>query len=428
MNVGEDSLKTEIRERIEQIQKGMVPKGYKKSKAGIAPQEWEVGKAKTVFMNYSNKIHNGESTVLSVTQDRGIIPRSEVDKEIPYSESNIGSYKRVEKGNFVISLRSFEGGIEFSGYEGLVSPAYTVIKNHAAIDHGYYKQYFKTETFISKLNSAVYGIRDGKQIGYEDFCNLRIHIPPLSEQKKIAEIISACDKVVELKKKLIARKRQQKRWLLENLLTGEKRLPGFRGKWKEVRLEEVCKDIIGGGTPPRNTKRYYQGSIPWVTVKDLDGAKQKYDSVEHISPDAVVDRTTRIIPKGNLIVSTRMGLGRGFINMVDMAINQDMKGIILDNALVSTEFVYFSYIELHDLLERLGNGSTVKGIDVQTLKKLKINLPPLPEQTAIAEILSAADREIGLHERHLEELKKQKKALMQLLLTGIVRVNGQEVS
>lgn len=282
-----------------------------------------------------------------------------------------------------------------------------------------------------EVNRQRYKFAKGQSVFHlhiNDIKRIFVALPSLCEQAKITDILFTCDKGIELKEKLIAGKRQQKKWLLENLLTGRKRLPGFSDKWKEIRLGEVCKEIIGGGTPPRNNKRYYQGNIPWVTVKDLDGARQKYDAIEHVSEEAVQYGTTRVIPKGNLIVSTRMGLGRAFISMVDMAINQDMKGIILDNNLVSTEFVYFSYVQLHNRLERLGNGSTVKGIDVQTLKKLEINLPPLPEQTAIAEILSAVDREIDLHEKHLKELKKQRQALMQLLLTGIVRVNGQEVS
>lgn len=154
-------MKPEIKKRIEQIQMGLVPEGYKRTKVGIVPYEWDVDKAKTAFTNYTNKKHNGDLMVLSATQERGIIPRSEVDIDIKYSEDNIGSYKKVEKGDFVISLRSFQGGIEYSGYQGLVSPAYTVIKNHIDINDGYYRRYFKTEAFISKLNSAVYGIRDG---------------------------------------------------------------------------------------------------------------------------------------------------------------------------------------------------------------------------------------------------------------------------
>ena len=265
-------MKPEIKKRIEQIQMGLVPEGYKRTKVGIVPYEWDVDKAKTAFTNYTNKKHNGDLMVLSATQERGIIPRSEVDIDIKYSEDNIGSYKKVEKGDFVISLRSFQGGIEYSGYQGLVSPAYTVIKNHIDINDGYYRRYFKTEAFISKLNSAVYGIRDGKQIGYDDFCNLYIHIPPLPEQEKIAEILSTWDKAIELKERLIAEKRQQKKWLIQNLVTGKKRLSGFTDEWKERTLGDCCdgKGYYGLNAPAVKFSEHLPRYLR-ITDIDVDG-------------------------------------------------------------------------------------------------------------------------------------------------------------
>ena len=193
-------MNPDVKQRIEQIQRGEVPEGYVKTRAGVMPLDWEVNvPAKTVFKNHSDKKHNGQFEVLSATQDRGIIPRNEVDIDIKYDESGIDSYKKVEKGDFVISLRSFQGGIEYSEYDGLVSPAYTVLKAKKPIYPGYYRAYFKTVDFINRLNGAVYGIRDGKQIGYEDFGDLIIHYPPLEEQKKIAQVLDACDRVIELK-------------------------------------------------------------------------------------------------------------------------------------------------------------------------------------------------------------------------------------
>ena len=145
----------EIKQRIEQIRRDEVPEGYVRTKAGIMPTDWGVGiKAKDVFRNSAVKHQGKDLTVLSATQDRGIVPRSEVDIDIKYDENYIDSYKKVEKGDFVISLRSFQGGIELSNYEGVVSPAYTILKNKKLIDVGYYKRYFKTGDFINRLNSA----------------------------------------------------------------------------------------------------------------------------------------------------------------------------------------------------------------------------------------------------------------------------------
>ena len=141
---------------------------------------WSFPKAKELFQSVSDKDHNGDLAVLSSTQDRGIVPRNEVDIDIKYDACSLVNYKKVSKGNFVISLRSFQGGIEYSTYTGLVSPAYTVLSSRKEISDGYYKQFFKSTDYINRLNVAVYGIRDGKQISYEDFGSLRIPYPPIN--------------------------------------------------------------------------------------------------------------------------------------------------------------------------------------------------------------------------------------------------------
>lgn len=149
---------------------------------------WSFPKAKEIFKNISNKDHKGDLIVLSSVQDRGIVPREEVDIEIKYDDSSLVNYKKVSKGNFVISLRSFQGGIEYSTYTGLVSPAYTVLASKTEICDEFYRQFFKSIDYINRLNVAVYGIRDGKQISFEDFGRIPIPYPPIKEQTAIAEV------------------------------------------------------------------------------------------------------------------------------------------------------------------------------------------------------------------------------------------------
>ena len=124
----------------EVIEKTENKKGYKKTKLGWIPEDWEVTKSGKLFYNYSKK-NNKQEELLSVTQDRGVIPRSMVETRIAMPEGSTSNYKLVEKGDFVISLRSFQGGIEFSEYRGIVSPAYTILKNNRDISDGYYKQW-----------------------------------------------------------------------------------------------------------------------------------------------------------------------------------------------------------------------------------------------------------------------------------------------
>ena len=181
---------------------------------------WESLQAKNVFRNITDKNHNGDLEVLSATQDKGIIPRSQTDIDIKYDDSALPTYKKVKQGNFVISLRSFQGGIEYSAYEGLVSPAYTVLENKIPIDSAYYKQYFKSSRYIAQLQVAVYGIRDGKQISYDDFGFIEICYPPVDEQRAIGEILSTADREIDLLRRGLEQEKRVKKSLSQLLLTG----------------------------------------------------------------------------------------------------------------------------------------------------------------------------------------------------------------
>ena len=187
--------------------------------------EWQYVKAGEIFGNSANKKHAGIGEVLSSMQDRGIVPRSQVDIDIKYDADSVTSYKKVEAGDFVISLRSFQGGIEYSEYEGLISPAYTVLKNKTDIDVGFYKELFKSANFIRRLNSVIYGIRDGKQIGYDDFSTLKLPYPPKAEQSAIAKVFQAANDEIAVLQNEITQLKIQKKGLMQLLLTGKVRVP-----------------------------------------------------------------------------------------------------------------------------------------------------------------------------------------------------------
>ncbi|WP_346670282.1 restriction endonuclease subunit S [uncultured Subdoligranulum sp.] len=181
---------------------------------------WKYIPAREIFKSITDKKHSGDLQVLSSTQDRGIVPRDQVGIDIKYEADSLSSYKKVEKGNFVISLRSFQGGIEYSDYTGIVSPAYTVLKSIEKISDEYYKQFFKSTDYINRLNIAVYGIRDGKQISYEDFGRIKIPYPSLNEQTAIAKVLSTADREIDLLRQDIEQEKQKKKALMQLLLTG----------------------------------------------------------------------------------------------------------------------------------------------------------------------------------------------------------------
>ena len=130
-------------------------------------------------------------------------------------------FKAVEPGDFVISLRTFQGGIEYSTVSGLVSPAYTVVRPQVKLEPRFYRHYFKSREFIGRLAVAVIGIRDGKQISYDDFRALRVPEPPPAQQEKIADMLDAADAEIRQLVGLLSALQAQKRALADKLLTGQ---------------------------------------------------------------------------------------------------------------------------------------------------------------------------------------------------------------
>lgn len=167
---------------------------------------------------------NAGLPLLSVMQDVGVVPRDSLDRKVVMPDGSTEAYKRVEPGNFVISLRSFEGGLEYSRHRGLVSPAYTVIEPRGPVCDDFYRHYFKSTDFIGRLAVAVIGIRDGKQISYDDFAFLRLPAPSLKEQQEIADALNSADSLSEVHKNQLDTLRLEKRALMVELLTGRRRV------------------------------------------------------------------------------------------------------------------------------------------------------------------------------------------------------------
>lgn len=185
--------------------------------------EWKKMGAGEIFKSVTVKGCENEE-LLSATQDRGIIPRTMLEGRVTMPDGTTASYKLVEPGDFVISLRSFQGGLEYSYYHGIVSPAYIVLKPRKKINDEFYKQYYKSYEFIGRLAIAVIGIRDGKQISYDDYCIVKIPDPSIEEQTAIAQVLQAADKEIQLLKAKTDKLREQKKGMMQVLLTGKKRL------------------------------------------------------------------------------------------------------------------------------------------------------------------------------------------------------------
>ena len=264
-----------------------------------------------------------------------------------------------------------------------------------------------------------------------DMVNYSIPLPPLPEQKKIASILTTVDDKISSIDQQIQQTEQLKKGLMEKLLTEgightefkETKIGRIPKGWSVVSVGKIVEKIIGGGTPSRERPDYYNGTIPWITVKDLsDSSFYKNSAIETISEEGLKDSSANLIVSDSVIISTRMGLGRGFINTVAMAINQDMKALYLKRDNISNTFFLYWYFSKSAFIEALGTGTTVKGISLTTLKNLALPFPSLKEQKQIATILSTVDDKIEVLNQKKSHYQTLKKGLSQQLLTGQMRV------
>ena len=219
--------------------------------------KWISIPAEKIFRNITEKNHP-EATVLTIQQGKGTMPRETSGRNIIYDSASTNNYKLVNFGDFIIHLRSFEGGLEMANESGIVSPAYTILRNVKPIAYGFYKAYFRTNEFINHvLSKSVEGIRDGKQISYEAFKWLPIPYCSLPEQEKIAAFLSLVDARIEKQRQLVEALKKYKRGLLSAIFDRKIRFKDNDGNnfpdWEFKTVADVFKITRGYVLPATDT-------------------------------------------------------------------------------------------------------------------------------------------------------------------------------
>lgn len=263
---------------------------------------------------------------------------------------------------------------------------------------------------------------------------LELSLPPLAEQRRIAGVLSGVDDLIESLDDLIAKKRAVKAAAMDDLLTGRRRLPGFDtgagtqqteigdipADWEVRTLGDVSTRSQSGGTPSRGVAAYWNGDLPWATVKDFE-TFDPFRTQERITLEGLKRSSAALVPAGTLIVGMRMSIGRTSIYRVPVAINQDLRAVYLE-PVAEPEFVREWLAVVRPFLLASSGGSTVAGLTSADLMTVLIPLPAVPEQRRIAEVLSAMDDEIEALSARREKAVAVKAALMDELLTGRTRL------
>lgn len=219
--------------------------------------EWKNMDASVIFKTYFDKNHS-DLPVLSASQEYGMIVRENVGFKVQHNKENEAGYKRVLPGQFVIHLRSFQGGFAHSTVEGITSPAYTIIgfRDKSQQDDIFWKYVLTSKEFIKRLETVTYGIRDGRSINFEDFSELGFEVPNLKEQRKIGKTLTVIDTLIRKLEQKLEKLRNIKQSLLNQMFINVNRggytplirFKGFEDEWMTIRLCDISKKVIEKNT------------------------------------------------------------------------------------------------------------------------------------------------------------------------------------
>lgn len=399
-------MKTETKQRIEQIRRGEVPERYVKTALGLAPANW---KRYTFGDIYTERKEPGDENLplLMVSIHSGVsdgeVDAAELPKQVKRIEDK-SQYKKAVSGDLVFNMmRAWQGAIGTVRTTGMVSPAYIVAEPNDKVNPLFMDYYSRTPQMINQIDRQSYGVTDfRKRLYWDSFAPIGCILPPIAEQRKIAAILTTQDKVIELKEKRLAEKQRQKKYLMQQLLTGKKRLPGFLKSWKTVELGEIFN--------------YIQPTAYLVKTTDYDDSyKTPVLTAGKTFILGYTNETEGVFTKVPVVIFDDFTTATKYVDFPFKVKSSAMKILTIKDGLS----IVFAY-EAMQLIK-----FTVGGHERHWISKyscLTIDIPDIEEQTAIAEVLSTADREIELLQQDIEQEKQKKKALMQLLLTGIVRV------
>ena len=396
--------------------------------------KWEMRYGNDLFDNIINKNQNFDLPILAITQEHGAIPRSTIEYNVSVTEKSIENYKIVNIGDFIISLRSFQGGIEYSHFCGLCSPAYIILRKKVILNDVFFKFFFKSEHLISRLNVNIEGLRDGKMITYKQFSEVLLPFPSPAEQQFIPASLSSLEERIAAETSKLDRLKEHKKGLLKQLFPAEgETLPKLRfpefgnsGKWQKIALGDIC-DIIPGYTFPECLQGKIHGLYPFCKVSDISKAVSEHGglldrALNYVGDDELSILKAKPLPVGTTVfakIGEALRLNRRAITTVECLIDNNAVGIKA-KAKKSTDYFLYTLSQLIDLSEYCGGA--VPSVNKTVLENISVVIPTSYEQQRIADCLSSLDELITSRTKKIDLLKEHKKGLMQQLFPRIDKV------
>jgi len=373
--------------------------------AGFA-DPWEQRKLGELFEEHSEKDRD-DLPALTIIQGGGTVHRDESNRNLQFDRNSLSNYKVVDTGDFIVHLRSFEGGLEKATCCGLVSPAYHIFRGKN-VDSDFYYLYFRSKRFIdADLKPHVYGIRDGRSIDIEGMKTIFIPWTNLAEQRRIGAFFDRLDSLITLHQRKYDKLCVLKKSMLDKMfpkggsLYPEIRFAGFTDPWEQRKLSELVEIERGGS--PRPIERYITDDpcgLNWVKIGDApELGRYITQTTEKIKPEGLA-KTRQVYP-GDLVLSNSMSFGRPYIMAIRGCIHDGW--LLIRDAQKHFDPIFLCHMlgapQMLNQYRMFAAGSTVNNLNKELVGKAIVSLPSKDEQREIGIVLDRLDSLITLHQR-----------------------------
>ena len=430
------------------------PDGFKMTPLGPLPEEWDVvrlgdllsRRALWVQNGFAQGEHNQAGLGVMHLRPFNVTTVGTIDlTQAKYvALPPVGSRYWVQPGDIIFNNTNSEDLVGKTAYFSLSGQF--VLSNHMTIlrvlDAALLDAYWLAQQLSLRWQEGLFRALCRRHVNQASISLARLEsvaipLPPLPEQRAIAHVLQTVQRAREATERVIAATRALKRSLMRHLFAygpvplheadrvplKETEIGPLPAHWEAVRLGEVARELFSGGTPSTRIAEYWGGDIPWTTSAHIEGLYLTRGA-KTITSQGLANSSSRVVPQYNVIVGTRVGVGKVAVNLIDIAISQDLTGIIIDKQRAHLEFL--AYVLLSEQSQRVfrssTRGTTIKGIPRDDLVQIPIPLPPLPEQQALAAALLAVDCKLQAEENRNQSLDALFKTLLRHLMTGKVRV------
>lgn len=411
---------------------------------GMVPSHWEIVRARAHFRQ-TNERGNQTPILLAASQKFGVCPQDQLEGVVKVSAgTDLQQFKTVHRNDFIISLRSFQGGFELSPFEGVCSPAYQVFRADDAYDVKYLRFLFKDERFIDHINSLTVGIRDGKNIKYSDFSNSLIILPPLNEQRAIAKSLSQVsakiDTLIDEVKAGIEEYTAWKASIIYEAVTkgldptaemkdsGVEWIGEIPAAWSTCALKRLTVKIGSGKTPLGGAETYTSHGVLFLRSQNIYDTGLRLDNASYISPEVNESmKNTQVKPGDVLLNITGGSIGRCCVYDLDgivANVNQHVCIIRTKQEILRPQYLRYFWNSAAGpmVISQCQTGGNRPGLNFEQIGSVKIPLCDIASQDSIIKYLDSKTHDIDslIQEKQslISDLESYKKSLIYEVVTG----------